>query len=117
MLLKGHSPAEIRRYCIGKGLALEYRRWTEIYRNPFYCGIMMSNLLDYKPILGKHPPLLSISEFQRINGIIDERPYSKASTDDINGILPLKIHLRCSKCGEKFTGVCEQEEEKGLLYL
>lgn len=72
----------------------------------------MSNLLDYKPTLGKHSPLISISDFQRINGIIDERPYSKAGSDDVSCILPLKIHLRCSKCGAKFTGYVNKKKKK-----
>lgn len=55
------------------GFMLGEKRLTDIFRNPFYCGIMSHNLLKGEVIMGKHPKLVSEELFLRVNNIVNEK--------------------------------------------
>ena len=58
---------------VGKlGLPLRKQRWFDILKNPFYCGMIEHNLLGRERVKGKHPPLVSEEDFERINIIMTQ---------------------------------------------
>ncbi|GAB2540914.1 recombinase family protein [Rufibacter soli] len=112
MLLKGYSPIEIQRFLHLRGIRINTKRWAEIFRNPFYCGVMVSNSLDYVPTEGKHPKLISIKEFKRVMEVLDRGGYPRNKDISVNTGLPLKGVLRCVDCGNKFTGYLNKKKQK-----
>ncbi|WP_207431334.1 recombinase family protein [Sabulibacter ruber] len=112
MLLKGFTPIEIQRYLYVKGLRINTKRWSEIFRNPFYCGIMISNSYDYIPIEGKHPKIVSLLEFKRAMEILDTDGKPRNGNLIINTGLPLKGNIKCASCGSKFTGYLNKKKQK-----
>ena len=112
MLLKGYTPVEIQRFLHLKGLRVNTKRWAEIFRNPFYCGIMVSRSLDFQPIEGKHPKLLTVKEFKKVMDILDRGGHPRNGDFQINNGLPLKGTLYCANCGNKFTGYLNKKKQK-----
>lgn len=110
--LKGlYSNVEIVEKLSRLGLVIDERRLQEAFKNPFYCGIIISKLIPGEAIVGKHPPLVSKKDFLQINhsGTL----YPKKRKDD-NDNLPLKRFMYCQTCKEPMTGYIVKR--KGLYY-
>lgn len=67
------------------------------FRNPFYTGSFL-----YKEVVhqGKHTPMVTWEEFDRVQDIIGGKKYRKEDTDP----LPYKGFVRCKECGHIITG-------------
>jgi site-specific DNA recombinase len=104
MIIKGYTAVEIQKHLLHKGLFIKLKRWQEIFHNPFYCGILMSRTTEYQPLQGKHPKTISVEDFKRVVNILEDRKFARHIDEELANQLPLKIHLRCQKCGGKFTG-------------
>ena len=67
------------------------------FKNPFYTGSFL-----YKEVVhaGKHPPMITWAEFDRVQDIIGGKKYKK----DDNDPLPYKGFIRCKECGHIITG-------------
>jgi hypothetical protein len=106
------SSAEIVRKLNLLGMQMNERRLFEIFKNPFYCGVLISKMLPDEIIIGKHEPIVSQEDFIKINSPeskIVSKTYETMSDD-----LPLKKSLCCSECGHLMTGFFVKE--KGLYY-
>ncbi len=86
------------------GYTIDPRRLGTVFRNPFYCGVIVSKLIPNEIIQGKHKALISKNIFLSINNIKSEKisPNSIRSNDSES--LPLKRFLKCSVCNESLTG-------------
>ena len=107
-----YSSAEIVRKLNLLGMQMNERRLSEIFKNPFYCGVLISKMLPDEIILGKHEPIVSQEDFIKINtpeSKIVSKTYETMSDD-----LPLKKSLCCSECGHLMTGFFVKA--KGLYY-
>ena len=107
-----YSSAEIVRRLNHLGMKIDERRMLEIFRNPFYCGILITRMLPGEIIVGQHEPIVSQEDFLKINSPDNEvanKTYETMSED-----LPLKKSLRCKACGHLMTGFLVQT--KGLHY-
>jgi site-specific DNA recombinase len=93
------------------GLKLPKQTLTDIFRNPFYCGLMSHNLLDGQLVKGNHPPLVDEDLFLRANELKKTDGY-KVNTANDN--LPLKVFVRDAESGAPFTGYLVRK--KGLHY-
>lgn len=49
-----YSNAEIVKKLNQLGMKINERRINEIFKNPFYCGILVTNILPGEPTKGKH---------------------------------------------------------------
>ncbi len=109
-LQKNMTYREIAEKLERKGLKIRAKKLSDYFRNPFYCGVIVHNILD-KPILGKHEPLISRREFALINDLLYQngKEYTK---DDEN--LPLKQFITAVSCGTKYTGYLVKR--KNLYY-
>ena len=55
------------------GLKIDNKRLSDIWRNPFYCGVITNKLLDGKVIVGNHEPLVTREVFLKVNQINTRR--------------------------------------------
>ena len=109
-LHKNMTYREIAERLKRKGLTIRAKKLSDYFRNPFYCGVIVHNVLD-EPIIGKHEPLISRKDFAKINDLLYQngKEYTK---DDEN--LPLKQFITAASCGTKYTGYLVKR--KGLYY-
>ena len=106
-----YSNAEI----VGKlnklGLKINDKRIHEIFKNPFYCGILVCKMLPGEVIEGRHPKLVSQEDFLKINAVESNHPKKHISGNDN---LPLKQFAYCDKCKTPLTGFLVKQ--KGIYY-
>lgn len=98
-----------------KGWPRDAKRLSEIFRNPFYCGIIVSTLIPGEVIkTDKHPALISEEVFLKVNGILNQKRTQghKYNRDEEN--LPLKQFVRSASDNTPYTGYIVKR--KGLYY-
>ena len=93
------------------GVKVSHQQITEIFRNPFYCGIIRHNLLPGKVIQGKHEKLISEELFLRIN--TDKKRQNIKFKKEFEET-PLKNFIKCGTCGTAFAGYIVKA--KGFYY-
>ena len=97
------SHAEIARRLEKKGLILTDKKLSKLFRNPFYCGIIVNKLIPDEVIQGKHQPLISKDVFLKIHNLLNSgKEPRKYSFDDEN--LPLKTFITSTECNTPYTG-------------
>ena len=107
------SHVEIAARLKEKGLNIKAKRLTDLFRNPFYYGLIVNALIPGEVIQGKHEALISKEVFLKIHDLLHAgAPPKKYSFDDEN--LPLKTFIRSSVCGTPYTGYAVKK--KGLYY-
>ncbi len=85
------------------GLRLTYKRLSEAFRNPFYCGYVSHNLLEGQVVKGKHPALISEEIFLQVNEIIKKVPQGfQRKNENVN--MPLRQFMTCAYCVTPLTG-------------
>lgn len=112
MKVEGLSNTEIAARLNKLGLRLDKKRLSELFRNPFYCGYIIHNLLDGQVIKRKHEPLISEELFLRANDMLKKNAFGYKHNKDIN--VPLKNFVRCADCDTPFTGYIVKK--KSLYY-
>ncbi|MEZ4924323.1 MAG: recombinase family protein [Crocinitomicaceae bacterium] len=95
------------------GLDLDERRLSEIFRNPLYCGVMVSKMTPGEAIEGNHEKLISKELFFRVNDILKDNNHPLDHSAD-NHNLPLKRFVLCEGCGLPLTGFLVKK--KNLYY-
>jgi site-specific DNA recombinase len=85
------------------GLKIYKQKLTDIFRNPFYCGMLSHSALDGKIIDGNHEKLVSKELFLLVSEIQSEnnQGYQVSVTDEN---LPLKRFIKCDTCGTYMRG-------------
>jgi DNA invertase Pin-like site-specific DNA recombinase len=107
-----YSSAEIVRKLNLLGMKINERRLHEIFKNPFYCGILITKMLPGEITLGQHEVIVSQEDFIKINtpeSKVVSKTYETMSDD-----LPLKKSVCCETCGNLMTGFLVKA--KGLHY-
>lgn len=101
--LQGDKDYEILTKMAGLGVLISKQKLSTIWRNPFYCGVIINSLLD-EPIEGKMPPMVSKAEFFKVQNILKPSAGEKYKIDNQNNLRPFTRFLICSKCGNVLTG-------------
>lgn len=101
---------EITKRLKALGLNVSKQRLTEVFRNPFYCGIITHGLLN-EPVMGSHEPLVSQELFLKANQIVKKVPHDYKH-QVVNDDLPLKRFVKCKQCGVPFTGYFVKNKDK-----
>ena len=96
-----------------RGLKLIHQRISEIFRNPFYCGLMVHNMLEGQVVVGNHEKLISRELFLKVNGILDKTSHG-FSLNEENVHIPLKRFMVCATCGTPLSGYINRK--KGIYY-
>lgn len=101
MLSEGYKMIEVKEYFDIRGLRQSLKKWSKMFRNPLYCGIIENKLLE-KPIIGNIDPIVSQSLFIKVIEILEEKAHGHFIAS--NQILPLKGFVKCSSCNNPLTG-------------
>jgi site-specific DNA recombinase len=94
------------------GVKIEPKRLSEVFRNPFYCGILSHKMLNGELIEGKHEKLISKELFLKVNNINANRLSCKQAK--VFKDVPLKHFTKCNVCGTPMVGYLVRK--KSLWY-
>jgi site-specific DNA recombinase len=108
------SQTEITCRLATMGLKLRKQSVSNIFRNPFYCGIISVRTLEGKVVNGKHEKLVAQELFLEINNLLSKNYQGSNSHCTDNPDLPLRRFLKCDACNDSFTGYSARH--KGLYY-
>jgi site-specific DNA recombinase len=96
-----------------RGFVLFRQRMSEIFRNPFYCGMVAHNMLEGKVIPGNHEELIAKDIFFKVNGILAKHTHGYQVKEE-NEAIPLKRFLLCGHCEKLLRGYIVKK--KNLYY-
>lgn len=107
-----YSDAQILAFLNSRGLVIAKQRLSNIWRNPFYCGISINKLND-EPVTGQWERLISIQDFWRLQDVLNKNTsgYKHKKQDDYK---PLNHFLKCNRCGNRLVGYFNKK--KNLPY-
>jgi site-specific DNA recombinase len=93
------------------GISIHKQALTDMFKNPFYCGLLSHNFLGGELVKGNHEALISEALFLKVNQVkkVDGFKVNKA-----NDNLPLKVFVKDAESGIPFTGYLVKK--KGLYY-
>ena len=90
------------------GMEITEKKLSATFRNPFYCGIIVSKLIPEEIIQGRHEKIVTVEDFLKINSTVKKKKSGNHEK------FPLKGTIKCSKCNRPLTGF--EVKKKGLLY-
>ncbi len=96
-----------------KGLKVTAKKLSDLFRNPFYCGLVVSSHIPGEVVEGKHEGLVSKEIFLKIHKLLNKRGYGEKRNADCEH-LPLKQFVRSADCDTPYTGYLVRK--KGLYY-
>ncbi|MFI5151652.1 MAG: recombinase family protein, partial [Bacteroidia bacterium] len=92
-----------------QGFKISFQRLTDIFRNPFYCGLMSHNFLNGELVKGKHEALIDEDTFLAANQLRKTGGYKMKRVEEN---LPLKIFVRDEETEAPFTGYLVKRKNK-----
>ncbi len=107
-----HSDVKIAEKLANRGLLIEHKRLSEMWRNPFYCGIGINKLVE-GPTKGKWEPIISQADFIKVQQILDKNTSGYQHKKDVDE-RPLTRLLRCNSCDSYMVGY--KNNKKNLHY-
>lgn len=107
-----YSDAQIIAKLAVRGLRISKQKMSQMWRNPFYCGIIINRLLD-EPVKGKWTPLVSREDFIKVQQILENNPSGFQHNKD-EEMRPLTRLLKCNDCGNYMVGY--RNNQKNLHY-
>ncbi|RYE54370.1 MAG: recombinase family protein, partial [Sphingobacteriales bacterium] len=87
-----------------KGVRITETSFRWILSNPFYAGYVTGKLVDGKLIEGKHPALVDLKTFLKVNALLEGAVNVAIPKDHRKEEVPLKVFARDEESGESFTG-------------
>lgn len=110
---EGVTNETIRVRLAERGLKLNHQRISEIFRNPFYCGLIVHRMLEGKVVKGNHEQLVPHKVFLKVNGLLNRNTHGYSINEE-NEAIPLKRFLHCDDCGKPMRGYIVRK--KGIYY-
>ena len=110
---EGISNEEARERLQRLGLKMSHQRMSDLFKNPFYCGLISHNILEGQVVEGTHEKLISKEVFLKVNEVQNRNPHGYTSTEE-NDAIQLKRFLRCDKCDRFLRGYIVKA--KGIWY-
>lgn len=101
--LQGDKDFEIISKMSSLGVIITKQRLSDIWRNPFYCGVITNSLLD-EPVKGKWETMVSTSDFFKVQKILKPSSGETYKVDNQDNSRPLTRFLICGQCGHLLTG-------------
>ena len=101
--LQEFRDSEIIKMMAEFGVVVTKQKLSDIWRKPFYCGVIINRLLD-KPVQGNWEPMITKSEFLKVQDIIKPSNGESYKVDNQNSYRPLSRFIICLKCGNPLTG-------------
>lgn len=112
---QGMQNEEILSELRASGLKIYKQKLSQIFSNPFYCGLIANKMLNGKLVEGTHERLISKELFLRVNGVRQANggKYGAIHQKEIETI-PLKVFMKCPDCAQGYTGYIVKK--KNLWY-
>ncbi|MBS1512434.1 MAG: recombinase family protein [Bacteroidetes bacterium] len=95
-----------------RGVILDAKKISSMWRNPFYCGVN-KNKLAGEPVKGKWEPLISINDFMKVQELLEKNPSGYQHKKEVDE-RPLTRLLRCDSCDSFMVGY--RNNQKNLHY-
>lgn len=112
-LTGNYSDVSIIKIMGKRGLKITKQRISSVWRNPFYCGILISSLLkDGEPIIGNWEPLISQNDFWKLQDILNVRS-SGYQHQKVADYKPLNRLVKCNDCGTYLVGYLVKKKNLG----
>ena len=103
---------EIRQRLEKLGLNISKQKLSEIFKNPFYCGLLVHNFLNGEVMKGNHPALVSEETFLKANEVLNTN-YTGGYTQKLEkDWAPLLGTLKCPCCGYNVTAYISTKMRK-----
>ena len=93
------------------GVRMNDKRISDLFKNPFYCGLLVHNSLEGTILEGVHEKLVSKEVFLKVNEVQSANPHGYKMTVE-NESISLKRFIRCEKCGKHMTGYIAHKNQK-----
>ena len=92
-------------------IKISHQRLSEIYKNPYYAGLIVDRRLDGEVIEGRHPKIVSKETFLLVNDIQSKnaKDYKQVKKNDE---IPLRGTLCCEHCKKPLTGYLNKPKAK-----
>jgi len=94
------------------GVVVIPQKISKMWRNPFYCSISVSKMID-EPIQGDWEPIVSFEDFKRVQTVIEKNPHGYLHNIE-NDKRPLTHLINCIYCASILVGY--EVKKKGLHY-
>ena len=111
--LQGEKDHIIMAKLFDLGLVIKKQALSDMWRNPFYAGLVAHKLLDGDVVKGNWEPIVKPNDYMMVQEIlkVNNAGYKQ---DKANPNRPLTGFVRCAGCGNKLTGY--EVKAKGLHY-
>ena len=111
--LQGEANVTISKRLADLGVNLNHKRLTVLFRNPFYCGVLVNSFLK-EPKEGNWEPLVSMEVFWKVQALLAPQTLGTYQISNSNDARPLARYLICSQCNNLLTGY--EVKKKGKHY-
>lgn len=111
--LQGEKDYVILKKLENLGLKITKQKMSDIWRNPFYCGISTHRMLDGEIKKGTWEKMVSEHDFLLVQEILKGNNFGYKQ-EKTNPNRPLNGFVSCSCCGNKLTGY--EVKKKGVHY-
>ncbi len=101
-ILQGYSIKEALEDVKMRGVSMTFKTFSKAIRNPFYAGKIKHELLGEDIVDGKQLPVISWTDFQELQHLLNNNKKSTLGKGD--ELLPLKGFMSCPNCGSNYTG-------------
>ncbi len=113
-----YSDAQIIGKLAARGLKIPSQRMSDMWKCPFYCGILINRLLD-EPVKGHWEALVSMEDFVKVQNLIEDvnRPGNHPGYPHNKQVepRPLTRLLRCHKCKNFMVGY--ENKKKNFIII
>jgi site-specific DNA recombinase len=99
-IYEGKGNSEIQKWLESMGLTIDRKRLTDIFKNPFYCGVNVDKMLG-EPVRGIQEKMITEDEFLILNGITNR--FLKSAKEFSDEYFPLKGTVMCDICHKPLT--------------
>ncbi len=95
-----------------KGVTITASNFRQVFTNPFYAGYVTGSLIQGRLIKGKHPALIDLKTFLKVQARLNETPIAGIPKESKHDEVPLKVFAKDDLTGLPFTGY----QTKGIWY-
>lgn len=114
-IYESYTDKQIIEWLASKGIRMAYQSMSNMWRNEFYAGRVCNSLLDDTYIKGDWEPLISKTEFQKLQNIINGT--TKIGIQKLSGKIETPLvpkYLLCGDCDNTMTAY--KNKKKNLFY-
>ena len=114
-IYESYTDKQIIEWLSSKGIRMAYQSLSNMWRNEFYAGRICNSLLEDNYIKGNWEPLISKTEFQKLQKIINGT--SKVGVEKLSGKTETPLapkYLICGECNNTMTSY--KNKKKNVFY-